>query len=325
LKQYDFNQDSYYKILAINKADSLITLFSSVGFVGIYFDGVQDTMRYAESLLYGKYAGDTCLIIKRKSFGARCTNCWSDERQQMIKSHCTVCNGTGYLAGFYQPVGAQISFDSDPKKTDSEKEWENVFDTKRARMSNYPIVRAKDLIVNSIENKRYIVSHVETTKLPRLSSFDNQTSNQTYIVSQLLVLEELNTDDNEYIMDIDAIPVIPETDEGNTGSDDSAVTNKRYFGSNANIIMSNSDILALNKEVCTVRTNTHNYDCTGGKYIWICYPTRFGSAKFMVNDFETTFDLTVQDVTNEDHYTESFNCYKSFRLQHGSTITVEVS
>jgi hypothetical protein len=141
----------------------------------------------------------------------------------------------------------------------------------------------------------------------------------------MLTLQELNTDDNEYNLDVDAITPIPESDEGDTGAEDTNVINKRYFGSNSNTVMSNSDILALNKEVCTVKANTHDYNCFGGKYIWICYPTRFGSAQFFVNDFETTFDLTVQNVTNEDFYTENFNCYKSFRLQHGLTITVVVS
>lgn len=325
LTQYDFNQDSYYKILSIKKDDPNVTLFSSIVFVGIYFDGVQDTIRYIESLLYNEYTGCPCLIIKRKSFGARCPNCWSAERQQRKQSHCDVCNGTGYTAGFYQPIESQISFDSDPKKSDSQKEFENVFDTKRARLSNYPLVRPKDLIVCTDDNKRYVIAHVETTKLPLLSTISNPKSKQDYIISQLLTLEELNTDDNEYRIDVNAITPIPITDEGNTGGTGDEVLNRRYFGSSANTIMSNSDILTLNKEMCSTIVNTHTYDCTGGKYIWICYPSRFGAAKFMVNDFETTFELTVQNVTNEDAYTESFNCYRSFRLQHGSNIIVEVS
>jgi hypothetical protein len=217
-----------------------------------------------------------------------------------------------------------MAYDSDPKKSDSQKEWENTFDTKRARISNYPLVRPKDLIVNLDDNKRYVIMHVETTKLPKISENVSVLSKQNYIVSQLLTLEELNTDDNEYSIDIDNIPEVPIEDEGETGGVVPGYINKRYYGANANTSLSNSEILALNKENCTARPNTHDYDCSGGKYIWICYPARFGLAKFSVGGFETTFDLTVKSVTNDEAYTESYNCYRSFRLQHGDTITVAV-
>jgi hypothetical protein len=141
----------------------------------------------------------------------------------------------------------------------------------------------------------------------------------------MLSLEELNTSDNEYNIDIENIPEIPESDEGETGGIVPGYINKRYYGPNANTSLSNSEILALNKEDCTARANTHDYDCTGGKYIWVCYPARFGTAKFRVGGFETTFDLTVKSVTNEESYTETFNCYKSFRLQHNDIITVAVT
>ena len=322
LVQYDFNQDSYYKILAIKK-DLTDSFFSSIVFVGMYFDGIHDTMRYAEDLLYRFYHGEQCLLIKRKSFGARCTKCWSKERQQRILSHCDVCDSTGYIAGFYKPISVQISFDSDPKKTDSQKEWENVFNTKRARLSNYPIVRPKDIIVNLDDDVRYVITHVETTKLPKLSVYEQSLSKQNYIVSQLLILETIVTDDDEYKLDVDNITDIPITDEGNTG--DIAVKNNRYYGPNSNTMLNNDDILLLNREICTTKANTHNYNCSGGNYIWICYPARFGIATFVIEDFETTFSLTIQDVTNESGVTESYNCYRSFRLQHNTNITVAVT
>ena len=269
LRQYDFNQDSYYKVLAIRKALPSPSLsprssqspspsasispssspsasesfsvsvspsvspsasaspseeyypgsfFSNTVFIGMYSDGIHEVMRYNEELLYEHYQGEPCLIIKKKSFGARCPNCWSQLRQQMVKSHCDVCKGSGFVTGYYQAIKEQVSFDSDPKKSDSQKEWENVYDTIRARISNYPLVRPKDLIVNLDNNKRFVITHVETTKLPKLSEDSVKLSKQNYILSQLLTLEELNPDDNEYFIDIDNIPEVPISDEGNTGS-----------------------------------------------------------------------------------------------------------
>ena len=221
IKQYDFNQDNYYKVKSILKASPNTELFSTTVFIGMFNDGVHETMRYAEDLLYSYYHGEPCLLIKKKSFGARCPNCWSPERQQQVRTHCDTCKGSGYVTGYYQAITQQISFDSDPKKSDSQREFENVFDTIRARISNYPLVRPKDLIVNLDNNKRFVISHVETTKLPRLSELEESTirlSKQNYILSQLLTLEELNPDDNEYFIDQDHIPEVPLSDEGRTGS-----------------------------------------------------------------------------------------------------------
>lgn len=216
--QYDFNKDRYYKVLAIEKAAPTNEFFSSTVFIGMYSDGVHETIKHAEDTLYTMYHGEPCLIIKRKSFGARCPTCWSTQRQQRTRSHCDTCNGTGFVVGYYQPILIQVSFDSDPKKSDSQKEWENIQDTKRARLVNYPLVRPKDLIVNQDDNKRYVISHVETTKLPRLSQSAQVLSKQNYILSQLLTLEELNPDDNEYFLDVDNIPEVPLSEEGQTGS-----------------------------------------------------------------------------------------------------------
>lgn len=216
-RQYDFNQDRYYKVKAILKADTNDTLFSSRVYIGMYKDGIHEVMRYNEDTLYRHYHGEPCYIIKRKSFGARCPTCWSPHRGQTLRSHCDDCQGTGFVVGYYQPIEIQISFDSDPKKSDSIKEWESVYDTKRARISNYPLIRPKDLLVNLDDYKRYVVTHVETTKLPKLSESASVLSKQNYILSQLLTLEELNTDDNEYFIDVDNIPEVPISDEGNTG------------------------------------------------------------------------------------------------------------
>jgi len=218
IKQYDFNQDHYYKVQAINKFDDQVTVYSGIVYIGMYKNGVHEVMRHAENVMYNRFHGEPCFVIKRKSFGARCPTCWSNERQQRIRTHCDTCKGTGFVSGYYQPIDVQISFDSDPKKVDLQTEWENVYDTKRARMSNYPLVRPKDLVVNKDDYKRYVIVHVETTKLPRLSESEFVLSKQNYIISQILTLEELNPDDNEYFLDVENIPPIPQEDDGQSGS-----------------------------------------------------------------------------------------------------------
>lgn len=111
-----------------------------------------------------------------------------------------------------------------------------------------------------------------------------------------------------------------------SGSTSCSFLNRRYYGINANASLTNGMILALSKEFCSSRSNTHTYDCSGaGTHIWICYPASFGTAIFKVGGLEVTFTLTVQAVTNDSGYTESFNCYRSTEVQHGSDIVVVVS
>ena len=212
-KHYDFNKDYYYYIKAIRKSDSVETNSTPPVFINNRFNGIHDTMRYAEFVLKGNYDGEPVKVLKRKGWGTRCPDCWSPELRQIIKSHCTTCLGTGLIVGYYQAIEIQISFDSDPKKSDSQQNYENTFDTKRARMSNYPLVRPKDLIFNDDDNKRYRVKHVETTKLPKLSDFDSgDLSKMNYIISQIMTLEELVTSDIEYSIDIDGIPEVPQSE-----------------------------------------------------------------------------------------------------------------
>ena len=216
--QYDFNKDRYYKIRAIEKADTDHGFFSDTTFIGMYNDGVHEVVKHAERTLYQHYYGEPCILIKRKSFGARCPVCWSASRQQCTISHCENCKGTGFVTGYYQPIEMQVSFDSDPRKDDLQRDWQNTFDSKRARLSNYPLLRPKDLVINKDDYKRYVVTHVETTKLPLKSTSKTKLSRQNYILSQILTLDEITTDDIEYNIDIDNIPYVPQSDEGGTGS-----------------------------------------------------------------------------------------------------------
>jgi hypothetical protein len=200
--QYDFNQNFYYKIRAVLKTDHSQTFDSNVVFAGNGSDGAHKTIQFNEQMLYNHYSGEPCQIYKRKTNGVRCTECWSPYRRQITKSQCNTCNGTGFVDGYYAPIDAQISTDSDPKKNEILHDGEDPTTIKRSRLSNYPIVRDKDLIVTTDDNKRYKVIHVETTKLPKLSASSNTLSKQNYVLSQIITMEEVTSSDREYAVGV---------------------------------------------------------------------------------------------------------------------------
>lgn len=76
--------------------------------------------------------------------------------------------------------------------------------------------------------------------------------------------------------------------------------------------------LRTNKNVSAV------YDCTGGNYFYIAYPSRFGQySDVRVGGFAFT-DLTsyVIQVTNSSGYSETYNVYRSNNLLNGDNIEV---
>jgi hypothetical protein len=200
--QYDFNQNFYYKIRAILKTDHSQTFDSSVVFSGNETDGMHKTIQYNEQMSNNHYVGEPCYIYKRKTHGARCTECWSEYRRQITKSQCHTCNGTGFIDGYYDLIATQISTNSDPKQNEILHDGEDPTTVKKFRLSNYPIVRDKDLIVTTDDGKRYKIIHVETTKLPRLSTSPNTLSRQNYILSQIITVEEIISSDREYAVGV---------------------------------------------------------------------------------------------------------------------------
>jgi len=208
-KHYNFNNKYYYVVVGYHKTEPQVAFKSKAVYFGMFADGMQIEMKYVEDTLYEMYYGEPALIIKRKPFGEPCPNCWSKERQQRTKSNCPVCQNTGKVYGYYQPIQVQMSFDSDPVKSDVQKNYEVVTDVKRGRISNYPLVRPRDLIINLDDNKRYVINHIETTKLPHRAVMDRdevKLSKQNYVVSQLLTLQEIPADDQEYFMNYLNIP-----------------------------------------------------------------------------------------------------------------------
>lgn len=334
--QYNFNKDRYYRVLAIDKIppptgkaiavfgqteeeDPLLIatfgylnagssadgFFSDKVWIGMYKDGVHETIKHAEDTLYTMYNGEPCMVIKRKSFGARCPTCWSHERRQVTKSHCDTCHGTGFVIGYYQPILVQISFDSDPRKADGQKEWENVYDSKRARLCNYPLLRPKDLIVNTDDYKRYVITHVETTKLPKLSESAIVLSKQNYILSQLLTLEELNPDDNEYFIDVDNIPEVPSSEDGGSGS------TQPYFNDHMPVSVDAPLVITDGQQHLALDINTDDFIIQDGKL-----KLKYGAGTIGVDSFISAEiistplkvcvinddgEVIVADYTNVDH------------------------
>jgi hypothetical protein len=101
---------------------------------------------------------------------------------------------------------------------------------------------------------------------------------------------------------------------------------KRYWGTSDQTVLSDPEILALSNEFSTSRAQTRTFDCSGGKYFYICYPASWGAATFKVGGLAfTDMLLSQQNFVNASGHTESYYIYRPNNLQTGSSILVEVS
>lgn len=213
-KQFDFNQEHYYKIEAVLKSDPTQVTLSSVAYLDNLGDGVHETMKYAEETLYSFYSGEPTFILKKKVTGTRCPECWSEFRQQRLKTQCDTCHGAGFSDGYYYPIQVQVAYEANPKKSNLEETTEDVTNYLQCRLSNYPLVRPKDIIINIGSYKRFIIVKVDTTKLPNLSQSQQKLSKQNYVLSQILTVKELNPADPQYNIPLPS--TVPPIDEGSS-------------------------------------------------------------------------------------------------------------
>lgn len=100
---------------------------------------------------------------------------------------------------------------------------------------------------------------------------------------------------------------------------------KRYWGVSASSTLTDANILALSKEFSSSRQQNRTFNCSGGKYFWIIYPTSFGSAAFKVGGLSfSDMNLETRTITNDAGASVQLNVYRVNNIQTGSAINVEV-
>lgn len=101
---------------------------------------------------------------------------------------------------------------------------------------------------------------------------------------------------------------------------------KLYNGTSQNTTVDNTQILDFDQYFETTETEgICNFNCSGGKYFFICIPTeKADSVTFKINGFIFS-DMTREDVqlTNASGYTSTYSIFRCNNLQHTSNIKVE--
>jgi hypothetical protein len=102
-------------------------------------------------------------------------------------------------------------------------------------------------------------------------------------------------------------------------------TQKMYYGNNANTSLASAEIIALQNNFLTdSRLESLTID-GDGNYLYICYPIAYGVAAMWVSGLlDSSWQQSIVSVTNELGFVEDYYVYRSFYVQQGTGIPVQI-
>jgi hypothetical protein len=101
--------------------------------------------------------GVPCLVYNRRRGGIQCTKCFDPIQKKRLISNCSVCYGTNWVGGFYDPIDAWIDFNPNPKNALIAQWGEVQQNDTRAMLASFPIVFPGDVIRELRPNKLWRV------------------------------------------------------------------------------------------------------------------------------------------------------------------------
>jgi hypothetical protein len=184
----------YYKIRVTRKSDSVTKDYpTTLGGAALKAQPDLAAMEISRrmKLLLQEYTGRSCWIFPIRTFGQRC-DCFDPATSRRTRSQCLTCYDTGFVAGFHSPIQTNIQLDP----TAQGKQMMDVAETEQenttARLSNWPLLKARDIIIEA-ENRRWRVASVRSTEKLRA------------VVHQEASLHLIPRSDIEYRLPVDMV------------------------------------------------------------------------------------------------------------------------
>jgi hypothetical protein len=132
--------------------------------------GLRRRLRYDEDILFRKFNGVPLVILKRRRWGDRCTECYDAVTQSILKEHCTECYGTGFKLGYWSPVTTwgriYPPHNIDPQTTPRDKRESSQ---QLITLLDIPLLEDNDLIIERDANQRFCIRRQTQTELKRRS------------------------------------------------------------------------------------------------------------------------------------------------------------
>jgi len=114
-------------------------------------------------LLFREFTGRPCVLYSVRTFGQRCTDCYDNITGRRTASSCMLCWNTGYLRGYHKPIIVYVQIDPTSKSLQIQAPFVGDPSQVQARMGVYPILKARDVLVER-ENIRWRVINISRTE-----------------------------------------------------------------------------------------------------------------------------------------------------------------
>lgn len=118
-------------------------------------------VRKNENLLIRKgKVGIPSFIFVKRTWGTRCPACF---RGGTADSTCEKCFGTGFVGGYYDPIDTYVARSPEQRVSGSAKGVPIETDRRRYWMSNYPLLREGDVIVDNRGERWKVLPGIQVT------------------------------------------------------------------------------------------------------------------------------------------------------------------
>lgn len=103
-----------------------------------------------EMLLLKKRSGQDGILLKRRTIGDQCTKCVDPATGEPQDSHCSVCFGTGFVGGYYDPIPFWLSTQPTAVTVKQDEfQGTTVVQIDTARAVTCPIPNAADIWISN--------------------------------------------------------------------------------------------------------------------------------------------------------------------------------
>ncbi len=155
--------DSYYRVKLVTSVD---TYYSTP----VRADGLLSKKDWLlareitrkEQLRHAALTSPRGYLLKVRRYGPRCTECTDEFTQEVKRSLCDTCYGTGYEGGYFDPIPAfyaDVSLEASRDHRNPQTGMENKHVIK-ARFIGDPLVYSYDVWVNQFSDERYYLHEI---------------------------------------------------------------------------------------------------------------------------------------------------------------------
>jgi hypothetical protein len=160
----------FYRITVVDALSAVLVSSIATDARGVADKYSAEVIRQHELRLYGVnghpgYYGTSMAIFKRVRLGTACPNCRSANGSKGLISYCEVCQGTGYLEGYTNPVIARfqsLTGDTWSRQVSTLGETEDMVNP--FWTAAYPAIDPGDIMVEKGTTRRWLVLSVELSR-----------------------------------------------------------------------------------------------------------------------------------------------------------------